>query len=213
LRKQGEFRQALAALRRGDELGSRRPGWRYPSPQWVQECQRLVDLDVRLPDFLARKATPAIPAERIELAQVCSLKGLHRAAARFYEEALAAQPGLDVVHRYRAACAAALAGCSQGKDAGELDDKERARLRQKALDWLRADLEAWRRLLDRLPAKSRLLIVRNMQHWRADPAIAGVRDEQALARLPEAERQQWQKLWNDAGDLLARLQAKTTQKK
>jgi tetratricopeptide (TPR) repeat protein len=45
LRQQGEYVQALAALKRGDELGALRPGWPYPSSRWVKECQRLVDLN------------------------------------------------------------------------------------------------------------------------------------------------------------------------
>jgi hypothetical protein len=32
----------------------------------------------------------------------------------------------------------------QGEDADQLDANARARLRQQALDWLRADLAAWR---------------------------------------------------------------------
>jgi hypothetical protein len=121
----------------------------------VRQCERLLELDEQLPAFLEGKITPAGPGERIELAVLCSLKGLHRAAVRFYEEAFAAQPKLagylNPGHRYNAACAAALAGCGQGQDAAKLDDKERAGLRRQALDWLRADLEAWRRLLDQEP--------------------------------------------------------------
>jgi Flp pilus assembly protein TadD len=41
--KQRDFPRALIALRRGHELGSRRADWPYPSAQWVQDCQRLVD--------------------------------------------------------------------------------------------------------------------------------------------------------------------------
>jgi hypothetical protein len=41
-------------------------------------------------------------------------------------------------YRYNAACCAALAAGGQGKDADKLDDKERARLREQACDWLRA---------------------------------------------------------------------------
>src|SRR5206468_2126751 len=52
LREQGEFRKALMALRRGHELGSRRRDWRYPSAQWVRQCERLVELDEQLPAFL-----------------------------------------------------------------------------------------------------------------------------------------------------------------
>jgi molybdopterin-binding protein len=42
----------LSALKRGHQLGSTRPGWPYPSAQWVQQCQRLVELDARLQDIL-----------------------------------------------------------------------------------------------------------------------------------------------------------------
>src|SRR5262249_30096661 len=145
LRQQGEFRKALESLRRGHELGSKDPRWPYPSAQWVRQCERLVELDGQLPGVLAGKTTPASPGERIELAGLCSLKRLHRAAARFYEGAFAADPqpldDLGAAHRYNAACAAALAGCGQGKDADKFDGKERARLRRQALDWLRAALE------------------------------------------------------------------------
>jgi tetratricopeptide (TPR) repeat protein len=41
LRLQGRFAEAAAALRRGHELGSRRPTWPYPSARWVQDCERL----------------------------------------------------------------------------------------------------------------------------------------------------------------------------
>src|SRR5262249_5529974 len=66
---QGKFREALEAVRRGHELGSRKPGWRYPSAQWVREGERLIELDGRLPGFLERKNAPANPAEGIELAE------------------------------------------------------------------------------------------------------------------------------------------------
>jgi serine/threonine-protein kinase len=181
----------------------------------VRQCERLVELDERLPGFLAGTAAPASPAERIELAGLCSLKRLHRAAVRFYEEAFAAQPGLALgrgaVHRYNAACAAALSGCNQGKDADQLDDRERVRLRRQALDWLTADLAAWGRLLDEEPDRTRPLLIRTLQPWLADPDFAGVRGPEALARLPEAERQPWGKLWKDVADLLVRARPQGSQ--
>jgi hypothetical protein len=48
-------------------------------------------------------------------------------------------------HRYNAACAAALAGCGQGADGADLTPARRAALRAKALGWLRADLDVWRK--------------------------------------------------------------------
>jgi hypothetical protein len=60
----------------------------------------------------------------------------YRSAARLYAEAFAAQPtladDLQASHRYDAACSAALAAAGQGKEAPRADDKERARLRQRA---------------------------------------------------------------------------------
>jgi serine/threonine-protein kinase len=219
LRQQGQFREALEELRRGHELGSRRPGWRYPSAEWVRQCERLVELDEKLPALLDGKTAPAGAGERIELAGLCSLKHLNRAAARFYADAFAAEPkladDLGAAHRYNAASAAALAGCGQDKDAEQLDEKAKARLRGQALDWLRADLAALGRVLDQGadPARSAAGVANVLGRWQGDPDLAGVRGAEALARLPEAERQPWQKLWDDAADLLARAQAKTTPEK
>jgi tetratricopeptide (TPR) repeat protein len=216
LRQQGHFREALGELRRGHDLGSRNARWPYPSAQWVRQCERLVELDERLPGILQGKTTPAGPAERIELAGLCALKRLNRAAARFYEQAFAAQRQLEedlgAGHRYNAACAAALAGRGEGKDAAKLEGPERARLRRQALDWLRADLEAWGRLLDREPDKAPLA-TQTLRHWLEDTDFAGVRGTEALGQLPEAERQSWEKLWGDAAKTLARARAKTTPEK
>src|SRR5262249_18294648 len=107
---------------------------------------------------------------------------------------------LTAGHRYDAAGAAALAGCGQGKDADKLDAKERERLRQQALDWLRADLKAYRQLMDKSSGKARPEIAQRLQHyWLSDDDFNGVRGD-ALSKLPEAERQSWQQLWADVAD-------------
>jgi serine/threonine protein kinase/Flp pilus assembly protein TadD len=216
LRQQGKFHEALEALRRGHQLGSRDPRWPYRSAEWVRWCERLVELDKQLPGFLEGKTQPASPAERVALAELCSLKRLHRAAARFYEEAFAAQPslaeGLGTGHRYNAACAAALAGCGQGQDALLLDAEQRARLRRQALDWLRADLMARKQLLEKQPEQARAAVQRTLQHWQQDADFAGVRGD-AVDKLPEAERQPWQQLWADVEQTLMRLNHKDTKEK
>src|SRR5262249_13460688 len=63
LKSKGEFREALQEMRRGHELGSKNPEWRYPSADWVRQCERLVELDEKLPGFLEGKTTPASAAE------------------------------------------------------------------------------------------------------------------------------------------------------
>ena len=68
--------------------------------------------------------------------------------------------------------AAALGAAGQGTDAEELDDKERTRLREQALAWLRADL-------GRVPASTRRAIIRRYATCSSNgrqPDLAGVRD-------------------------------------
>jgi hypothetical protein len=175
----------------------------------LQECERWLALEKRLPAVLQGQAKPASAAERLALAQLCQRhKEFYAASARFYAEAFAEEPGLAqdlrAGHRYNAACAAALASAGRGHDAAKLDDPERARLRQQALGWLRADLGAWAQVLDKAPAKARPVVRRTLAHWRADADLAGVRDKAELARLPEAERAAWRGLWADVAAMRQR---------
>ncbi len=182
----------------------------------LHQAERLVLLQERLPAALTGKEKSKDAAELLAFAQLClpPYSQHYAAAARFFGAAFAAEPklaeNLQAEHRYNAACAAALAGCGHDKDADKLDDKERARLRRQALDWLRADLEAWGRLLNKEPEQVRPAILQQLRHWLEDKDFAGVRGPQALAKLPEAERQSWQKLWDDVANTLARVQPKTT---
>jgi hypothetical protein len=133
-------------------------------------------------------------------------------AARWYDAAFTAYPQLlsdpPPGHRYYAACAAALAGCGQGRDAADLDEKSRVGFHRQARVWLRADLEARRQLLEKEPAKA-LTVARDMRYWLRDSSLSRVREPEALARLPEAERQAWQKLWADVADTRARAEGTT----
>ena len=158
--RKGKFAEALTCMRRGHELGSKNPTGAYPTAQWVRNCERLVELDGKLSAILSGQKQAADNAERFALAQLCRMpcKKQHLAATRFYREAFTEKPqladDLNAQHRYNAACAAALAGCGQGVDADKLDAKERARLRQQALDWLRADLKAYQQVLEKSAGKA-----------------------------------------------------------
>jgi tetratricopeptide (TPR) repeat protein len=214
LLERGDSAKALASLRRGHRLGSRRPGWPYPSARWVKNAERLVQLDAQLPKVLEGLVQPRDTAERIAFADLCRkpLKQRYAAAARFYADAFAAEPklaeDLHVQNRYNAACAAALASCGQGKDAAGLNAKERPRLRRQALAWLRADLGPWTQRLNAGKPPERKAVQQTLEHWQTDPDLAGVRDQAALAKLPEAERQEWAKLWAEVATLLAKATPK-----
>jgi hypothetical protein len=51
-----------------------------------------------------------------------------------------------------------------------------------------------------------LIVFYDLKHCLEDRAFAGVRGPDALSRLPEAERQAWQKLWADVTDTRARAE-------
>jgi serine/threonine-protein kinase len=210
LREKGLFAESLAELQEGHRLGSAQPDWRYPSSRWVQGAEWLLETNRRLPAILEGKEKPVNDSERPALGWLCQrpFKKLHAASTRFYAEAFAHNPKLaeDVTkpHRYNAACSAALASCGKGEDAAKLDDQERARLRQQALDWLRADLAAWTKLAD--DAKQHDGIRRTLAHWQQDADLAGIRDEKELAKLHADEREACQKLWADVAELLKKVQ-------
>src|SRR5262249_29499420 len=153
---------------------------------------------------------PANAAERLELAFLCTRhKKLYVAAIRWSTEASLDQPkladNLEARHRYTAACAAALAGCGQGEDAANLPDQERCRLRKQALDWLRADLVERMQLLDHGTGQTRAQMLQWLERLQQDSQFAGVRGPAALVKLPEAERAEWTKLWENVEMLLKKV--------
>jgi tetratricopeptide (TPR) repeat protein len=206
LQSQGRLTESLESLRRGHALGSKRPGWNYPSRRWVRQARRLVRQEKELPGVLSGRRKPASAAERVKYAAVCALTRRYRGAARLYAEAFTADPtladDLQAANRYDAACAAALAAAGQGRDAPKADDKERARLRRQALVWLRADLALWGQQAQKGTPQARAEVREKLLSWQKDSDLAGVRDAAALAKLPEAERAEWKKLWGDLAALL-----------
>jgi len=165
------------------------------------------DLDPKYVQTLSLKANAT---ELLALAAMHQRYKRHYAAARFFTDVFVLEPkradDLEALHRYHAACAAALAAAGKGEDAGKLDDKEWIRLRKQALDWLRADLEAYTRLAEK--ADAREAVRQRLTYWLKDTDLASVRDEKALAALPEAQRNEWQKLWADVAALLKQTSGK-----
>jgi tetratricopeptide (TPR) repeat protein/serine/threonine protein kinase len=200
----GEYGEALVAQRKGYQLGSGKPGWSSPSMKWVAECERWAGLEKRLPALLRGEEKPKNRQEKIDFARLCARKGYSAAAARLNQEAISANPARPGL-RYQAACSAALVGCGRGKDAGPLDDRERARWRNQALTWLRAELEQQSIQLDTNTPAARRAVRRLLGGWKQDLDLAGVRDPAALAWLPEGERQAWLRLWLEVDALFERV--------
>jgi tetratricopeptide (TPR) repeat protein len=184
----GRFEDAVPPLRKGHELGSKRPGWKRRSKEWLETAERRAEIERRLDDVVAGKARPRDANERIEFALVLCAKARHPEAARLYADALAEDPKLagDPTnnHRYDAACAACMAAARGGADAAEW--------RGRALEWLRADLRA----------REGAGLVATLDAWKRNPDLASARDH--VGGLPAAEREGWSKLWADVDALLAR---------
>jgi tetratricopeptide (TPR) repeat protein len=204
----------MPSLKRSVEFDQKWPGksaQKRPAILWIDKvrgAERLVQLDQKLPAILSGEARPADARECADLAGVCLFKKLPVTSTRLIMDAFAAQPNLadDVQgdYRYNAACAAALAGCGLGKDATQLGEADRARLRQHALTWLRAHLVSGYIFASRHGAWDS--IGTELWGWELDFHLAGVRGN-ALANLPEAERAAWAKLWADVENSLARARA------
>jgi tetratricopeptide (TPR) repeat protein/tRNA A-37 threonylcarbamoyl transferase component Bud32 len=93
---------------------------------------------------------------------------------------------------YSAARSAVRAAADEGSEAGRADK------RRQALAWLRANLELTTKLHN-----DGKVVGSSLSELQRDPDLAGVRDPVELAKLPAAEREQWQVLWADVAALVA----------
>jgi hypothetical protein len=148
----------------------------------------------QLADILGGWLQPVDAGERAEFARLCQAHGYNATAARLCKEGF---DDLGAPARYLAACAAALAGAGQGKDAAKLAEKERTHWRRQALAWLRPDLALLQKKLQTDAPRWRAAVLKEAEHLQADPRLAAVREPAALARLPESERHGWQQLWQE----------------
>src|SRR5262249_45897425 len=110
-------------------------------------------------------------------------------------------------HRYNTACAAALAANGEGSDGPPPDDAAKGRLRQQALGWLKAELATWGKFVESGPPQAKALVAQTLEHWRKDTDLVSVRDAEALAKLPEAEREGWQALWAEVEALCRKAES------
>jgi tetratricopeptide (TPR) repeat protein len=213
LLQQGRYAEAREATRRALDLLPAKAALRLAAMNQLQQCDRFLALEKKLPAVLNGHDTPASAADAITLAQMCRRhKNRQAAAARLYADAFATQPRLaadfDRQHRYSAACSAALAAAGAGEDARLLPDRVALMFRAWALQWLRADLQEYTRLAGPSNPAARRAVGQRLKHWQADPDLAPVRGREGLDRLPEAERAAWQALWRDVAELAQRVAEK-----
>jgi hypothetical protein len=130
-----------------------------------------------------------------------------------YAEAFGVNPRLAEAvptgHRYNAACAAALAAAGKGNDKPPLDEREKTRWRKQAIEWLRADVAFWGGQVGTGKPEVKATVPQTLQHWKTDTDLAGIRDPDDLAKLPEAEQKACRALWAEVDALLTKAGADT----
>ncbi len=199
LRQRGQWSESLESFRKARE---RAPPSRADSLSGaVKDAERLVAAAERFPAFTRGEESPASAEAALGLAKMGYSLAYYVASSTAWARAFAMEPSLaedrTAFHRYNAACAAALAASGKGTDASTLDDAGRARWRKQALEWLRADLDAGRKEADAKPLRS------NLEHWKQDPDLAGLRDEAALAKMSAEDGELCRALWRDVDHILS----------
>ena len=181
----------------------------------LDQCQRWLALEKRLPRFQAGAET-ATPYDVSRMARMCQeYKKRYVTAVQLYRQAFQADPALvlrrDLPRRYNAACAAALAAAGQGDDAAKLSDEEKARLRDQAHAWLRAELDDEASRQKAGDGRAVLNTDERLAHWRKDPDLATIRDAKPLAALPEPEQAEWRKFWADVEKHLGQVRSQISE--
>jgi serine/threonine-protein kinase len=188
---------------------------------WVSQVLRREAEALILPDVLPlrrRVAQPHGNDERLTLVEICYSNGLYRTAAQLMADAFAADPqladhsttdcretaarqsdpsernkALKGEYRYLAARTAALAGSGLGNDAADTSEQEKTLWRERAREWLAADLRAWAKTADDPSGVARQMLTL----WQEDPELAHLRETDAGKKLTPDEQDQWSSLWND----------------
>jgi hypothetical protein len=135
-----------------------------------------------------------------------------------------------------AAAQAAVGKSTHDLDTDKLTAADKAKLRQQALDWLRADLKLCTQALARNPEGGKQVPQQppsplqklagpapqpgllNCWHawdrltsWSSDPALAGLREEKELAKLAAAEQAAWRQFWADVQALRKQAAERVTE--
>jgi hypothetical protein len=158
----------------------------------------LADFEIEAP---AKVATQRPQAEPMPVDPPVPVEAAPSPRAQRYAELLTADPALreelEAANRYIAACAALMCG----RDDSQPDAVERARLRGLALGWLNEDLALRKRQIESGAAGARAKVHHIIEQWRVERDLAGIRDGEALAKLPVDEQKAWRALWAEVDAL------------
>ncbi len=206
LQKKGDYAEALAMIRKVQEMGPNLVPDRWHSAAWVAHIERMAARTTRLPSRPTASTRPNDPMESLDLALICSDQRRFVASARYWAWALEADPKLGDDRQFQywfsAACTAVMAASGKGQNEAPPDATSGADLRRQALRWLKIDLAIWSRMPLSASPQNRALVLRAMRQWRKDTDLVAVRDAEGLASLPDAERSDWLALWAEVDAMI-----------
>jgi tetratricopeptide (TPR) repeat protein len=190
--------------------------WRQSRPddreKWFYHVLRREAETMMLPNlraFLDGNYKPRSKDEKLCMLGACQFEGQYRAAALIYSEVLTTDThladDLNAKTRYLAACMAASVGAGRRRETEGLDTSDRLRWRKQARDWLRADLDRARKLLEEKPPWLRDSLESTLKTWTTDPDLEGLRDAAACKELSIAEQKEFQSLSGDLGTLIHKI--------
>jgi hypothetical protein len=145
-------------------------------------------------------------AELIGLATACLAPAPEARPADAAEVAGRVKRYRDEVAARQAEAERVLWLCHATSEGGEAvppaGEDARARLRQQALELLRAEVATQARRLSSAGPAEATAARQVLEVLRGLPVLAGVHNPAGLANLPEAERQVWQAFWQEVEELL-----------
>ena len=145
----------------------------------------------------AIRLKPELAAAHYNLRSALADQAKHNEAIEAYREAVRLKPDYAVA---RNGLGNALLGQGEVNEAIaeyhaairiKPDDDASARFRGQALDWLKIELAFQNAEAESRKPEANALVTRALQSWKTDPDLAGVRDPEAIRKLPESERNVW----------------------
>ena len=202
LERDGRWSEALEVYERAAQraVGVRNWDSRKRLERALERAKQLAPL-ARKARAIADRDGDLAGLEPLDLAHLCLRCGASKRAAELFWSELRDAPDSSVDATDEtlrtAACAAVAAGLGRGHDARRLKPTEREDWRDRAAIWLRRELARLRAIRSSSDYRVRAAAVEALREMLREPELASVRDEAALAHLPEDEAEGWRRLWAD----------------
>jgi serine/threonine-protein kinase len=201
--ERGDLDDALREMRKTVALRSQTPEGSGESALRVTRIERAIEMSRKLPLVLSGELEAEDVQVYLILAMANSAKHRHVTAARLYALALDRDPYLTGAVRKNAALAAMVAGDGECREGGEdfrqLPPDERRVWLDRSLNWLRAELAAYQEQAESDPAR----VLVELSGW--SEKLAGLREEDAFARLSADDRGKWEAFVADLDALLEQV--------